>query len=120
MPIAKQFGFWQSNSLFMEKSLCKWLALGALCVLACTAAVGAQNVDPTVARYHFIGGAHVTGTNGVRLKHIWTLPSTGEYRDLVLKRISAQVTKGLSASGSTNDWKLIRLLFDDLILSESA
>ncbi len=81
--------------------------------------VQAHSVPDLLASYHFIGAeALSTNQQAAKLKQIWELPQTKNFRDLVLGRIAGNSEK-LSDKPLKDSADLVRPLFDDLLTSES-
>jgi hypothetical protein len=100
----------------MENAFSKWLAIAMLAASSvwCRAADGN---DPVVVRYHFAGTVKLTDANYDEIKKILHLPSSVEYRELVLNRFAAKIAAGISGNKSG---ALVRPLLDDLLANESA
>lgn len=99
----------------MQKVFCKSLAVAAIALSTvwCHAAVGN---DPVVARYHFAGTSQLTAKNYENTRKLLNQPSSVEYRDLVLNRLSGKVAVSVLGKNSAAS---VRPLFDDLLAYES-
>src|SRR5689334_15392400 len=99
----------------MQKVFCKSLAVAvvALSTVWCRAAVGN---DPVVARYHFVGTSQLNTKNFENTRKVLNQPSSVEYRDLVLNRLSGKVAATVLGKSSA---ATVRPLFDDLLAYES-
>ncbi|MGZ5567055.1 MAG: hypothetical protein ACXWKG_08585 [Limisphaerales bacterium] len=97
----------------MVKVFCRSLALAVIGVSTfwCQAADGN---DPVVARYHFIGTSQLTATNYDTTRKLLNLPSSVEYRDLVLNRFAEQIGQSIAEKSA-----VVRPMLNDLIANES-
>jgi len=102
----------------MEKVLCKSLAIVFVAASGfwCRAAV--EN-NPVVARYHFVGTAQLTAKSYEQARKLLNLPSSVEYRNLVLNRFANEIAASVSPSKGQNEGSTVRPLLDDLIANES-
>ncbi|MEO5802887.1 MAG: hypothetical protein ABIR24_05105 [Verrucomicrobiota bacterium] len=81
----------------------------------------AATPDDLLASYHFVGAANLAkNTNATKLKEIWALPETAQFRGDVLQKLAGASLKYLGAdSGNARQVALARPLFDDLLRVES-
>lgn len=97
----------------MVKVFCKSLALVAIGVGSFWCHAADEN-DPVAARYHFIGTSQLTATNYDTTRKLFNLPSSVEYRDLVLNRFAGQIGHSISENSA-----VVRPMLNDLIANES-
>jgi hypothetical protein len=95
-----------------------------LCGLACAfgpLAPAADGSDETVAvRYHFAGAAHLAAnTNFALAKRLLSLPSSVEFRNLVLDRLAGVFWRDLQFEKAGDPVAGLRPLLDDLLTVES-
>lgn len=102
----------------MVKVFCKSLAIFVL--VAGTVWCRAQGNDPVVARYHFIGTSQLTASNYNETRKTLNKPSSIEYRDLVLNRLSGQIAASIAPTKGQGAGNIVRPLIDDLLANESA
>lgn len=99
----------------MQKVFCKSLAIAAIALSSFWSRAAADN-DPVVARYHFLGTSQFTAKNYDNTRKLLSQPSSVEYRNLVLNRLSGQIAASFGKNSATS----VRPLLDDLLANESA
>ena len=80
-----------------------------------------QPQSEVLLRWHFAGADQLAGnTNAAKVKEIWALPATAEFRKQGLHRLAGVIPGLLSlAATATNAPVVLRPLVDDLVRSES-
>jgi hypothetical protein len=101
-----------------------WMALTLTLLLRVLGGVAAGQQDngseDIVARYHFAGCGQLAGqTNFANLKKVFAAPSSREFVDLAMDRLSASLAKSLGFRTNFEADPLARPLLDDLIAAES-
>jgi hypothetical protein len=76
--------------------------------------------EDTLASFHFIGANTLTNNpNAARLRKIWALPESANFRNDVLEKLALASSKALTGDSSTNRAASLQPLFNDLLLVES-
>jgi hypothetical protein len=124
MIIAKPGSFWHQCRSFMRWSKQFWTALilGLLLKGVGNTASGQQvnGANEIAARFHFAGCGQLAGnTNFANLKKLFAVPSSREFMDLALDRLSASIAPSLDIRTNVEADPLARPLLDDLIAAES-
>lgn len=98
----------------MQKVFCKSLAVAAIAISSVWCRAAAP--DSVVARYHFVGTSQLTAKNYDSTRKLLNQPSSVEYRNLVLNRLSGQIAASILGKNSPSS---VRPLLDDLLANES-